>query len=161
MSDSVDAKADIVPYTSEYSVTVRSWIDSPETLQSLCRSDEFPPAQDIVDSWQLPTVSAYILFAERKPVAYGEILHRKLERAFEIAHLIVDPSLRSRGYGIKMLKLLYDRAAVKPGITKVLINIHTPNEEALGCYLKAGFELVGTSTYGEGLQMIRTVFRRN
>ena len=69
MTEPTSAKADIVPYTAEFSAVVRSWIDSDETLYYLCRSREFPPSDDLVDSWQRPDVTSFLLFSERKPVA--------------------------------------------------------------------------------------------
>lgn len=153
------AKADIIPYSDEYSATVRSWIDSEETLRHVCRAKGFPPADDIVDSWQRKGVSSYILSADGKPVAYGELWDRKMERAMEIAHLLVDQYRRSQGYGTKLLQLLFQRASTRPDLTKVLINLYTDSSEALGCYLKAGFELAGTSQHVSGLRLIRTVSR--
>jgi ribosomal protein S18 acetylase RimI-like enzyme len=150
-------KADVVPYTAEYSRVVLSWIDSEETYRNLCRSTEFPPPDDLVDSWQREGVSSYLLFAEGKPVAYGELWEKPLETAIEIAHLIVDPYKRSRGFGTKLLKLLYERAAQRPNVVKVILNLFSSDEIALGCYLKAGFELVGITSYATGLRMVRMV----
>ena len=160
MSEPTRVKADIIPYTAEYSQLVRSWIDSEETYRYVCRATDFPPRDDIVDSWQRKTVTSYLLSSHGKPVAYGELWDRKIERAVEIAHLIVDQYKRSQGYGTKMLELLYNRAASRRGITKVLINLYVDSEEALGCFLKAGFELTGTARYVQGLQMMRTIQRR-
>jgi ribosomal protein S18 acetylase RimI-like enzyme len=157
MPDPIRVKADLIPYREEYAPVVRSWIDSEETLFNVCRGREFPPADDIVDSWQRDNVSSYVLLSAGRPVAYGELWERKLERAVEIAHLIVDNGKRSRGYGTKILELLYDRAAGRPDVTKVLINLYTESQEALGCYLKAGFDIIGTSEHTQGLRMIRTV----
>jgi ribosomal protein S18 acetylase RimI-like enzyme len=157
LADPTHVKADLIPFTAEYSQLVRSWLDSPDTLHDVTRGKEFPPADDIVDSWQRDGVTSYLLSADRSPVAYGELWARKLERAVEIAHLVVDNGKRSRGYGTKMLELLYDRAASRPDVTKVLINLYTENTEALGCFLKARFEIIGTSQHTQGLQMIRTV----
>ena len=157
MSGSTQIKADIVGYTSEYASVVRYWINSEETYYHLTRSKEYPPSDDIVDSWQRQDVSSYLLFSENKPVAYGELWRRSQEMAMEIVHLLVDPSKRLRGYGTKMLQLLYDRAAARPGVSQVIINLYTGSEEALGCYLKAGFEIVGTSPHTMGLRMIRIV----
>jgi L-amino acid N-acyltransferase YncA len=56
-----------------------------------------------------------------------------------------------------MLRLLYERAAERQGVHKVLIFLTGENEEALGCYLKAGFELLGTTQAVAGLKMIRYV----
>lgn len=157
VSDSTRVKADIVPYTAEYSTAVRSWIDSAETYASVCRGTVYPPPDDVVDSWQRPGVTAYLLFSEGKPVAYGELWDRKIERAVEIVHLIVDQYKRGRGYGSKMLELLYSRAASRRGVTKVLLNLNPGSEEVLGCCLKAKFELIGAGAISEGLQMMRSV----
>jgi len=157
MSEYTRVKADIIPYTAEYSRVVFSWIDSEETYINVCRGTQFPPSDDLVDSWQREGVSSYLLFASGKPVAYAELWSRPLELAIEIAHLIVAPYQRSRGYGTKMLELLYHRAAQKPNITKVILNFFSGDEIALGCYLKAGFELVSTTRYTTGLRMERMV----
>ncbi len=157
MNNRIEIKADIIPYTSDFSVRVRSWINSPETLHHVCRGKDFPPTDDIVESWQRKNMKSYVLSSEGQPVAYGELWDRRMERSMEICHLIVDPFKQGHGFGTQMLELLYNRAATKETITKVQINLLTDNSEALGCYLKAGFELVSTSSNIEGLQMVRTV----
>ncbi len=157
MSEPAQVKADIIGYTDEYASIVRSWIDSEETIHNLTRQREFPPPDDIVSQWQKPNMSAYLLFSENKPVAYGELWNRPQEMAVEIDHLLVDPAKRYRGYGSKMLSLLYDRAAQRPSVSQVFLNLRTGSEEALGCYIKAGFEIVGTTSGGIALKMIRLV----
>jgi len=157
MSEPTRVKADIVPYTAEYSKVVHSWIDSEETYRNVCRGTEFPPADDLIDSWQREGISSYLLFASGKPVAYGELWERPLELAVEIARLMVAPFKRSQGYGTKMLELLYQRAAQRQNVAKVILNIFSGDEVALGCYLKAGFELVSTTNYAAGLRMERMV----
>jgi len=148
-------KADLVPYQAEYSRVVLSWIDSEETYRKLCRSTGFPPPDDLIDSWQREGMSSYLLFSEGKPVAYGELWEKPMERAMEIVHLLVDSYQRSRGFGTKMLELLCQRAAQRPHVVKVILNLVDGDEVALGCYLKAGFELVGTMTTAAGLRMVR------
>lgn len=155
--DSNKIKADLIPYASEYSRAVRSWIDSEETLFDLCRSKDYPPSPNIVDTWQKGDTSSYLLISENKPIAYGELWLRKIEREIEITHLLVDPFKRSRGLGSKMVSLLYDRASNYPGIIKVILHLHSENEDALACYLNAGFELVSTTAGIPGLRMIRIV----
>ncbi len=157
MSESTRIKADIVPYTVEYSKVVLSWIDSEETYRNVCRGIQFPPPDDLVDAWQREDISSYLLFTSGKPVAYGELWGRPLEMAIEIAHLIVTPPQRYRGYGTKILELLYQRAAQRQNVTKVILNFFGSDEAALGCYLKAGFELESMSRYSAGLRMVRIV----
>lgn len=157
MTDPARIKADLVPYSEEYSSVVRSWIDTEETYRMVCRGTNFPPPDDVVDSWQREGVTSYLLFWSRKPVAYGELWDRSGEQATEINHLLVDNYQRSRGYGTKLLELLFDRAAARPGIARVMLNLYHDSEEALGCFLKAGFEIAGTATHIEGLKLVRWV----
>lgn len=157
MSNPTRIKADLIPYNEEYARDVRSWIDSEETYRDLCHGKDFPPPDDVVAGWQRKNVSSFLLFEQNKPVAYGELWNRPLEMAVEVAHLIVAPFKREQGYGTKMLELLYQQAASRQGVAKVIINLFGTNEAALGCYVKAGFDLAGTSKFTEGLRMIRMV----
>ena len=158
MSEPTRVKADLIPYTPDFSSVVRSWIESPETFANVCRGrTDFPPAEDIVDTWQRDGVTSYLLTVDRKPVAYGELWARPTELAVEITHLMVDPFKRSSGYGTHMLKLLFERASERNAVHKVIIFLTGENEEALGCYLKSGFELVGTTQAVAGLKMVRYV----
>lgn len=157
MSNPSHPKADIVPFTRKYSPTVRSWIDSKETLHDVCRGKDFPPASDIVDNWQRKDVSSYLLFSGNKPVAYAELWSRPNEMAVEVAHLVVDPARRSEGFGTRMMELLYEQGAARNDVAKVIINLYNENSIALGCFLKAGFELVATTTYTQGLRIVRMV----
>jgi ribosomal protein S18 acetylase RimI-like enzyme len=150
-------RADIVSFSGDYTRTVLSWLDSPEILYAVCRSKDFPPEEGLIATWHRKDVTPYLLFSENAPVAYGELWNRPMEIAMEIAHLLVDPHKRSQGYGVKMLQLLYDRAAARPTVTKVLLNLYNDDEVALGCYLKSGFQLVGTTPAGGGLRLIRMV----
>jgi len=157
MSEPIPAKADIVPFTKQYGATVRSWIDSEDTLYDVCRGKDFPPQQDIVDTWQRKEVSSYLLVKGGKPVAYAELWNRPNELAVEIAHLIVDPALRGNGFGTRMINLLYEQASAKADVAKVIINMYNENPAALGCFLKANFDLTGTTSYTQGLRLIRMV----
>ncbi len=42
-------------------------------------------------------------------------------------------------------------------IWKVMLHLFGGDEIVLGCYLKAGFELTGTTPVGGGLKMVRLV----
>jgi predicted GNAT family acetyltransferase len=157
MSGPTHPKADIVPYTAQYSQTVRAWIDSEETLADVCRGKDFPPANDIVDTWQRKEVNSYLLVSKGKPVAYAELWNRPNEMAVEIAHLVVDPTKRGEGYGTRMVQLLYEQGSARNDVAKVIINLYNENSVALNCFLNAGFELIGTTTHTQGLRILRMV----
>ncbi len=157
MTEPTHAKADLVPFTREFAQRVMSWIDSEETYRNMVGEGDWPPPDDLVESWQRVDIASYLLVAERQPVAYGEIWDRPVEMGAEIGHLVVDPVKRGRGYGTLMLDLLFSRASHRPRVRKVMLNFHGDDETVLGCYLKAGFELLGTAPKGQGLRMIKLV----
>jgi RimJ/RimL family protein N-acetyltransferase len=152
VTESTSAKADLIPFSHSFAQRVASWIDSAETYCNMTGELTEPP-EDVVESWQQVDVKAFLLMAHGQPLAYGEIWDRPVELAAEIGHLIVDPARRGRGYGTKMLQLLTQRAAQNARVRRVILNFHGGDETVLGCYLKAGFELVASGSGGEGLRM--------
>ena len=157
MDQPVGIKADLIPYGAEYASIVRLWIESEETYSDISRGKEFPPPDEIVDSWQRDGVTSYLLFSNSRPVAYGELWARTIDMAVEIAHVVVEPVMRGKGYGNKMLDLLYRRAAARTDVGKVVINVLNENEIALACALTCGFELVSANKHTVGLKLIRMV----
>ncbi len=157
MNEPIRTRTDLLPYSADYTTIISSWIDSVETLYNVCRGTDFPPSEDIIDSWQREGVNSFILFAENNPVAYGEIWNRPQEMAVMISHLLVAPVNREQGFGVKMLNLLYEKAANRSDIAKVIINLYNENPVALGCIMKAGFELVGTTSYTQGLRLVKII----
>jgi len=157
MTNRAEIKADIIPYTDEYGEYIRKWIDSEETYRFVCRGSDFPPPENIVKTWQRDSVKSYLLIDHGKPVAYGELWLRKDELAYEIGHILVEPYSRSKGYGTKLIMLLFERASTRADIAKVVIKLFQENPIALGCCMKAGFELTGTTNYTTGLRMVKFV----
>lgn len=157
MTDISKIKADLVPFSDEYEQDVRSWIDCEETYSFVCRGKDFPPPESLVLNWQREGIKSYLLFTERKPVAYGELWFKPGDMAVEIAHLIVNNFKRGEGYGVKMVNLLYNRGASRSDVAKVIANIYNENHSALSCFMKAGFEISGTTNYTEGLRLVKLI----
>ncbi len=157
MANPLEVKADLIPYSEEYGEYVRKWIDCEETFQFVCRGKDFPPPENIIKTWQRSTVKSYLLIDSGKPVAYGELWRREEEMAFELGHILVEPYKRSQGYGSKLVELLYQRAASRPGIAKVVIKLFHEDPIALACFMKNKFEIASTTSYTSGLRMIRFV----
>lgn len=155
MTEPTHAQADLVPFTGEYAPRVMLWVDSEETYRNLCGEMPYPPNEDLVETWQRPDVTSFLLFANHQPVAYAELWDVAIEKGVEVVHLVVDPARRGRGYGTLMLNLLAERAASRRGVRIAIVNFFHGDETVLGCYLKAGFELVGTQPVGDGLRMER------
>ncbi len=155
MSDESKLKADIIPYTAEFSGIVRGWIDTARTARNLGILDGFPPDESIPERWQKQHVQGFMLITSGAPVAYAEIVERPALLAVEFLHLLVEPSVRNQGYGSLMLNLLFDRVVHRREIAKVIINLEGDNKAALGCYFRAGFELAGANQYVTGLTLVR------
>ncbi len=157
MTDSKAIKADIVPYNSGHSSLVHSWIDNETCHYNVCLGRGFPPPENLVESWQRDSVKSYLMMISGDPVAYGELWDKPFEMAVEIAHLLVDPAKRSRGYGARMLELIFEKASQRKDVASVQLNLFVQSKAALNCYLSAGFELIGAANYATGLKMIRMI----
>lgn len=57
-----------------------------------------------------------------------------------VSYIVVDSSLRGKGYGTQMLKLLLEYAFLITNVDLVRLNVFDVNERAKRCYEKAGFE---------------------
>lgn len=57
--------------------------------------------------------------------------------------VILDPALRGKGEGKKMLQLAIDYAKKNLGITKITLGVFANNDAARYCYEAAGFRAVG------------------
>lgn len=153
----IEIKADLIPYADEYAETIHSWIESEETFKFVTRGVGYPPSNQIVKTWQREGMTSHVLLSNQKPIAYGELWDRPNELATEIAHLIVDPIHRGEGYGVKLIKLLYERVVTRGNVIKVTAVVHHENDLALSCFVKAGFELSGTTKFTKSIKMIRLV----
>ena len=150
--------ADIIPYTDSYAALVRNWIDSERTYRRLGGRGDWPAPDELITGRQLNDMKAYVLIEQRWPVAYAELWPRPQQMALEVRWLLVDPTRRNDGLGSKMLDMLWHRASDKRGIARLVITLEGENREALGCYLRAGFTISGT-TGTPGLTLHRLVAR--
>jgi len=153
----IEIKADLIPYADEFAESIHSWIDSEETFRFVTRGVGYPPSAEVVKTWQREGISSYILFSNQKPIAYGELWTRPNELAIEIAHVVVNPVHRGEGYGVKLINLLYDRVVARGNVIKVTAVVHHDNDSALSCFIKAGFELAGTTKFTKSLKMIKLI----
>lgn len=160
MSEPTRVKADIVPYTAEYAATVQGWIDSEETFRALGGHEEYPPADDLVASWQTEQRTSHLLFSNNRPIAFAQLWDHPLEMAVEIEHLLVKPDMRNHGVGSRMLVLLYEFASRWRGLAKVIAHVPQDQPAALACCLKAGFSMEGMSSFKNSIRMLRLVDRR-
>lgn len=83
----------------------------------------------------------YVLEGRGIPRAYGEIWVDDEARDLELAHLIVDPKVRRRGYG-KLLTARLFALTRQHNMSRVYMRVAPDNRPALTCYLNLGFTRV-------------------
>ena len=118
-------KADLIPFHDQYAELVRSWIDSEAAYLAVCRGRDWPPPEDIVKQWQRDDMSAWLLIVSGEPAGYGEVWDRPHDMAVELNHIVVDPKQRRAGCGRRLIELLFERAASRTDVAKVM----TPRTE--------------------------------
>lgn len=65
-------------------------------------------------------------------------INEKNNTAF-VAHVLIDPWMRGKGYGTKMMKLLLKYSFEIAGVNSVSLSVFDANPSARRCYEKAGF----------------------
>jgi ribosomal protein S18 acetylase RimI-like enzyme len=143
--------SELIPYSPHHARTVLGWIDSEETLCALDCPGTFPPHDELVDRWQDDEVRSFLLSTEHGVVAYGELRPSYASLGADIQHVLVSPVHRGQGFGSRIVAALVGRAGELPGIAKLQAILPGDSEPALGCFLRAGFRLIGTRAEQAGL----------
>ena len=88
--------------------------------------------QGIVDGWKVPSTTFW-LYVDGKPVGLGNVRHCLTEGLRKAGGNIgygIRPTMRGRGYGKELLRLLQEKAK-QYGIEKALITIHKDNAASI------------------------------
>ena len=81
--------------------------------------------------------NAFVLIDDNELVAFGQLLKKSSGRG-HLARLIVNPSVRKRGYGETLVRALRDRAHLE-GCERISLNVDASNVAAVALYSKLGF----------------------
>jgi ribosomal protein S18 acetylase RimI-like enzyme len=129
----------LAPFAEEHAETVLGWIASADELEAWASRRDFPPQRDVLHEWQSdPEVHPYVLFADDRLCAYGEVWEDREEDEAELARIVVAPSERGRGLGRALVRLLSAEAAAM-GFRDIWVRVIPWNAPALACYEGAGF----------------------
>lgn len=77
-----------------------------------------------------------------RPVGFFRYSVRREERVGKLKFVIVDSSLRGRGFGEEMISLACEMAFSRMDVDAVELNVFPENAGAVRCYEKAGFARV-------------------
>jgi ribosomal protein S18 acetylase RimI-like enzyme len=102
---------------------------------------EWPVSSDTLANWHVAADVLPFLLAlddDATPVAYGEVWLDAEEDEAELARLLVDPAVRGRGHGRRLVALLTVEAR-RLGFAEVWLRVRPENAPAIACYRGAGF----------------------
>ncbi|MCA1060326.1 GNAT family N-acetyltransferase [Rossellomorea aquimaris] len=123
--------------TPEDEPVLKEWLNNPEDC--LLVTGRQPYSSDMFHSWyEEPDQFGYMLEEDSKSVAYGEIWVDEEEEDLELAHLVVEPSLRNKGLGKQLIKALLEKCKDYP-YEWVYMRIEPLNKQAIQCYKGVGF----------------------
>jgi ribosomal protein S18 acetylase RimI-like enzyme len=124
----------LVPFAAEHAGRVRAWAEaSPYSAGWLGDSPETGLGRPDVDD----DVRRFVLTVDGEPRGYGELWVDEEEGEVELAHLLVDPAHRGRGYGAALVTEMLPLALPLAG--DVLLRVDQENTRAIGVYSRLGF----------------------
>jgi ribosomal protein S18 acetylase RimI-like enzyme len=117
------------------------------------------------DFWSLERLQAVIdepeainLAVEQDGIVIGFITTEKLDNGrYEVTRLYVDPEIRSKGIGGKMLQMVFDELRER-GVAEVLVNVFGDNHAGRRFYERNGFELIEDTWCMVGDQQLSDVW---
>lgn len=88
----------------------------------------------------------YPLTLEDEGKVIGHIILRKQnmdDDVIRLGFIIVDSSIRGKGYGRKLIEESFKYSEEKFNINKFSLGVFANNENAFNCYKKVGFKIIG------------------
>lgn len=139
--DGSDRPCRLAPFAPVWAELVVSWVRDAREAYWLAPKSRPPLTATEILRWARPDHEPYMLLQGEQvaPIGYGE-LNRLVggRRQYWLGHLVVDPALRGRGYGVQLTALLLQEAFEQRGARRVTLVVFPDNTAALACYRAAG-----------------------
>lgn len=133
--------------TLEDEKIVSKWLQNPLDCKWAIGKDDF--SNDDYFKWLgADDQVGYFLEIEDEILAYGEIWIDIESKDVELAHIIVNPEHRGKGYGKQLTDLLFFEAQ-KYGFPFAYLRIYHDNLRAISCYQSLGFQRFDSVGYPE------------
>lgn len=134
------------PYLTKDYPYIQNWIEDPRTYALWCAGIlPFPLTQEnfqtILAEKERDFGACGYTFTEDdgRPVGFLMYNVNDSENSGFASFIVVDSSLRGKGYGAQMLRHLLKYAFTITNVSKVQLNVFDVNERAKKCYEKVGF----------------------
>ena len=130
---------DLRPFTDARAALVAGWARTAEELDHWVSRTDAPLDPAVLLGWHRePHIHPFLLEVDGAPVGYGEVWTDAEEDEAELARIIVDPKLRGRGLGRRLVGALAGEARAL-GFADVWMRVVPENAPAIACYRAAGF----------------------
>lgn len=140
---------------------ILSWIDNENAFRfwSADKYKCYPPDLqemiDFYDSMKLQGAKALVFCDDGKEI--GHFILRPIAdesiKTVRFGFIIVDSSIRGKGYGKKMLLTALELAVKEFSAEKVTLGVFENNKSALRCYESVGFRQYGEEIYTIGTEI--------
>ncbi len=155
-------------FRKEHAAAVASWVGSATEAQWLAPRTPPPITAERVVSWQEVGRQAFELRTPEvgAPIGYGELnALQRYRREYWLGHLIVAPSHRGLGLGVRLTRLLLERAFYWHGARRVVLVVFREYERAIAIYRAAGMVPDGHEEhyfgpYRQEVRLLRMVSNR-
>jgi GNAT superfamily N-acetyltransferase len=128
----------LVAFPAGAAAQVSAWAPTAGEVAAWCSRTQAPVPPEVVAGWSdADDVRAYLLLADGRPVAYGEIWTDDEEDEVELAHLVVDPARRGQGIGRALAARLAQQGKLVHDT--VFLRLVPGNLAAEAAYRAAGF----------------------
>jgi RimJ/RimL family protein N-acetyltransferase len=130
--------------------TVQAVNDTPESSEAALRNIW-------AEGFELSDMRHFVVESEQfeTPVAYLRLLYPFEEpKCLWLSYFVVNPSLRGRGYGSRILQMLITAAKRTGCVKKFGVHTNSDNVRAIRIYERAGFKCIVREPwqYGDGTQ---------
>lgn len=137
-------------YKEEDAKKILSWIKNEREFRmwSADRYEKYPPSPSDINNNYLKskeTSNFYPFTLEDEGKVIGHLILRnpgENKNIIRLGFIIVDNSIRGKGYGKQLIKEAIKYAKEKLGAKEINLGVFTNNEGALQCYKSVGFKLI-------------------
>jgi ribosomal protein S18 acetylase RimI-like enzyme len=134
------------PFDPVLAPIVAKWVRSESELFMLAPGTHAPLTPAKVVGWTASRGTGYLMFrvGDALPCGYGEINRMTYDpKQCWLGHLLIDPTRRGQGLGVRLTTLLAKRARRDLGATKLSLVVFPENAAAVACYTRCGFIAAG------------------
>ena len=147
-------------YRSADAQKIISWITDEKTFRqwSADKYETFPPKAEEINAFyeSMKTQGAKALVFCDGGKEIGHFIVRPMAdesvKTARLGFIIVDSSIRGKGYGKKMLEMAISFALSEFGAQRVTLGVFENNPKAKKCYESVGFRQYGEDTYTIGTE---------